>query len=79
MVQALTRSSKPQMQVKEYLRSSEGEAEVLRHDREAKQQLNIHGVPHFLIGTADRQERTSLLGAQSVGALARAIQQAAAG
>ena len=78
MVHAEAQCSKPQMQVKEYLRSSEGEAEVLRRDREAKQKLSIHGVPHFLIGAADMQERTSLHGAQSVGALARAIQQAAA-
>ena len=66
------------MQVKSFLQSSEGKAEVLQRDREAKQQLNIHGVPHFLVGAADRQERTSLHGAQSTAALSHAIQQAAA-
>lgn len=55
----------------------EGQAEVLQRDREAKQQLNIHGVPHFLVGAADRQVRMSLHGAQSVSALACAIQQLA--
>ncbi len=66
------------MQVRSFLQSSEGKAEVLQRDTEAKQRLNIHGVPHFLVGGADRQERVSLHGAQSIAALSRAIQQAAA-
>ncbi len=66
------------MKVQEYLQSEEGKGEVLRRDNEAKQQLSIHGVPHFLVGAADRQERSSLHGAQSTAALARAIQEAAA-
>ncbi|CAL5229761.1 g13145 [Coccomyxa viridis] len=65
-------------EVKSFLQSSEGKAKVLQRDREAKQQLNIHGVPHFLVGAADRQERTSLHGAQSTAALSHAIRQAAA-
>ena len=67
------------MKVKDYLQSEEGKGEVLQRDHQAKQQLNIHGVPHFLVGAADRQERMSLHGAQSTAALARAIQEAAAG
>ena len=66
------------MQVRSFLQSSEGEAEVLQRDREAKQQLNIHGVPHFVVGAADRQERVTLHGAQSTAALSHAIRQAAA-
>ena len=66
------------MQVSSCLQSREGEAEILQQDREAKQQLNIHGVPHFLVGAADRQERVTLHGAQSTAALSHAIQQAAA-
>ena len=64
--------------VQEYLHSEKGKGEVMQRDNEAKQQLNIHGVPHFLVGAADRQERMSLHGAQSTAALARAIQEAAA-
>lgn len=66
------------VQVRSFLQSRAGEAEVLQQDREAKQQLNIQGVPHFLVGTADRQERVTLHGAQSTAALSRAIRQAAA-
>ena len=66
------------MKVQEYLQSEEGKGEVLQRDSEAKQRLNIHGVPHFLVGAADRQVCTSLHGAQSTAALARAIQEAAA-
>jgi len=51
----------------ESLLSQELEDAVLASDRYAKQDLNIHGVPYFTVGSGER--RAVLRGAQSVEAI----------
>ena len=55
----------------ERLTSEELQESVLASDQYAKQDLNIHGVPHFLIGNGQR--RIAMHGAQSIQAFEQAL------
>lgn len=61
--------------MQQYLQSAEGREEVLREDRRAKQELEIHGVPCFFIGAADSGQKYRLEGAQPIAAFTKAFSQ----
>lgn len=58
-------------EVRAYLRSREGVGDVLRNDRRAKTELNVRGVPLFVVRAAagpEAAESSSASGAADVGA-----------
>ena len=59
--------------VDDRLDSQQYQQSVIAEDRRAKQELNIHGVPHFVIGSGEHA--VALHGAQSVNALAQALER----
>lgn len=61
--------------VEQWLDRGGGQREVAQADRHAKRDMDIHGVPYFVISGEETKRPLALSGAQSSGAFVRAFQQ----
>lgn len=67
-------------EVEEWLKRGSGEREVAEADSYAKRDLDIHGVPFFVISKSNSDDRpVALNGAQGTGAFLNAFRQVGAG
>lgn len=64
-------------EAQQWLEQGGGYDEVVDQDTYAKRDMDIHGVPHFVISNGEGSAATTLHGAQKSGSFLRAFQQVA--